>query len=390
MIGNHHTGTISAFGVTEGWDIAVVVPAKDEADRIIGCLSAIALAAAAITEACVGVVLVVNNTTDDTAARACDWAVHHRGDLSVVVVDHHFRAPQTGVGHARRLGIGLAIDAMPDNGILLMTDADTHVSATWIADNLAELRGADVVCGRVDAIADEQAALPVEISRHGSWEADYVAAALDLAALLDPLPHDPRPPHHNGAGASMAFRKSVYQSVGGMPALQIGEDRAFIEWAEALDYRIRYSDRPVVRTSCRMIGRTDGGMAGALRERRDLADPPSDEWLEPADTFYLRYALRGALRAVWPDAGAVAEVLHRFLGTEAAALREGPTSLYFGQFIQQIESRSQALVRVRMCQSDCRRELPRLQHLLAEQLAQARLDRPPHPNGPGDTAAIGA
>lgn len=377
MTTGRRSGTILAFGETEGWDIAVVVPAKNEADRIAGCLSALAVSAAHLPDVSVGIVLVVNNTTDDTVARARDWAAGLRGEAALVVIDHHFEPARSGVGHARRLGFELALDSMPDDGVFLMTDADTHVGPTWIVDNLCELRGADVVCGCVDAIADEQRQLPPEISRHGSWESDYVATALQLAAALDPLPHDPRPAHHNGAGASMAFRKSVYQAVGGLPALQVGEDRAFVEQAEALDFRIRYSDRPVVYTSCRMTGRTDGGMAGALRERRDLPDPPSDEWLEPAATFHLRHALRGALRAAWPAPDRVADVLQRFLGAEAAALREGPVPVHFGQFFQQIEARAQALLRVRMHQSDCRRELPTLQRLLDEQMARPQRDLDP-------------
>ena len=390
MTPQRQTGAIAAFGLTEGWHVAIIVPAKDEACRIIGCLSALAASAAWVGDGRVGIVLVVNNTVDDTATQACDWALHHRGAASVLVVDHHFPEFDSGVGHARRMGIDLAMRAMPHNGMLLMTDADTLVTPTWIADNLAELYEADVICGQVGAIADEQAAMPRQISQHGSEESDYVATALALAAVLDPLSHDPSPSHHNGAGASMAFRKSVYQSVDGMPAIRIGEDRAFVERAEAQDFRIRYSGRPVVRTSCRMIGRTDGGMAGALRDRRDMPDPPADEWLEPAETFFLRYALRGALRAVWPVPGPVAQVLYRFLGSEAAALREGPEPLYFGAFIQQIEARAQALIRVRMRQSDCRRDLPVLQRLLAERLADPTLDPVRQTARTADALLVGA
>lgn len=163
---DQNIGAISAFGTTTDWDIAVVVPAKDEADRITGCLSAIAYSAAQLDDLCVGLVVVVNNTSDDTADLACKWALLGRGDLAVVVVEHHFVLGEAGVGQARQLGFALALDALPVDGVLMMTDADTHVSPTWIADNLGELRQADVVCGRVEAIAEEQAALPVEISQH--------------------------------------------------------------------------------------------------------------------------------------------------------------------------------------------------------------------------------
>lgn len=362
--------SVSTFGATEGWDVAIVVPAKDEAARITDCLSAISVSADSVCKGRVGLVLVVNNSTDATAELARDWASMQR--TPALVVDHHFSADQAGVGSSRRLGIDLAMRSLRGNGTVMMTDADTHVTPSWVAENVADLKTADVVCGVVNAIPAEQAALPVEISRHGAWESDYVAASLKLAALLDPMPHDRNPAHHNAAGASMAFRTSVYQSVGGIPPLTMGEDRAFVALAEAQDFRIRYSDRPVVRTSCRMIGRTDGGMAGALRERRDAADPRSDEWLEPAQTFYLRYALRGALRSVWPSADAIDQVLVRYMGRAGLSFRVKPLPVYFGAFIQQIEACSPQLDRVRMRQSDCRRELPMLLNLLAARLTKAQ------------------
>ena len=365
MMDSARNPRVTAFGPEAGWDVAVVIPAKDEQDRIESCLDALGKAALQVPDCRTAIVVVVNNTTDATAATVQGWATRSRADVSVLLVDHHFDAETSGVGHARRLGLDLACAAMRGNGVLLATDADTHVTPAWIAANMAELHEADVICGKVDAIAAEQAALPVEISRHGSAEAEYVAAALELAALLDPRPHDPHPAHHNAAGASLGFTRSVLAAVGGMPTLSIGEDRAFVERAEALDYRVRYSDRPVVRTSCRMVGRTSGGMAGALRDRRDLPDPPCDEWLEPARTFHLRHALRGALRQVWPVGARVADVLVRHLGAEHA-LRCAADTQYFGQFFQMIEAGSAQLRRVRLCQSDCRRELPALQRLLAD------------------------
>lgn len=124
-----------------------------------------------------------------------------------------------------------------------------------------------------------------------------------------------------------------------------------------------------------MNGRTDGGMAGALRERRDLPDPPSDEWLEPAATFYLRYHVRGALRKCWPIQSQVSEVVRKYFGTEADQLLCQPWPLFFGQLIRVIETDSERLKRVRMTQSDCRRELPHLQRLHAQLLAERELSQ---------------
>lgn len=353
------------LGPQATWDAAIVVPAKDEEKRITACLDAAGLAIARAGGLNVGLVLVVNNTTDATAARALDWAAEH-ARVAVTVIDCTFAASGAGVGAARRLGLDAACARLHPHGALLITDADTRVRADWVMRNLAELETADLICGTVLAHPDELHSLPAAIAAHGSAEQEYLMASIRLEARLDPLPHDPAPAHHSAGGASMAVPRRVYEAVGGMPPLQVCEDRAFAAGVEAHDYRLRFSASPVVETSCRMTGRTGGGMAGTLRARACETDPLADEWLEAAGTLAVRSRLRGRLRALWPNVRAMHTVLSAALGRRFAdRALSTPPGPHFGAFFAALERQAPQLARRRMRQGDCRRELPGLLRFLA-------------------------
>jgi GT2 family glycosyltransferase len=368
--------SLTSFGQTSGWDCAIVIPAKDEEQRIGACLTAAGTACCQTGNGAAGIIVVVNNTIDTTASCISDWAMVHP-DIPLVVVDCIFDAADAGVGSARRLGLDLGCRMVGADGALLTSDADTLVRSDWITQNLSELEHADLICGTVLGQPDEVRALPPEIAGHGSAEWDYVNGCIALAAALDPQPHDPAPAHHNAAGASLAVSAQVYEAVGGLPVIQMGEDRALAERIEAHDFKVRYSNLAVVETSCRMEGRTDGGMAGALRARAFEDDPFADEWLEPTAAFALRYRLRGVLRAVWPNETDLRRVLSECLNPATAdRLLARPRPRFSGAFIAEAEK---VLPRTRLRLSDCKRELPLLQALIAECHASRMQHEPSHP-----------
>ncbi len=367
------------LGQMAGWDAAIVIPARDEERRVRACLDAAGIAIRAARGVCVGIVLVVNNSRDATVAAAFDWAAAQYG-VPFVLIDCAFAEAEAGVGVARRLGMDTACEHLAPHGAILTTDADTLVREDWVIGNLTELRHADLICGTVLGRADEASALPPAIAAHGSAEWDYLTASIELVARLDPQPHDPAPAHHNAAGASMAVPKHVYEAVGGLPMLTLSEDRAFAKRVEDHDYRIRFSAAAIVETSCRMTGRTEGGMAGALRARALEHDPFADEWLEATDTLALRHGLRGRLRAVWPDGDVMQRILVEEIGIlHADLILSRPPGPYFGAFFATVEQRSRRLLRDRMRLSDCRRELPKLRKMLARDAPVARPGFAPSP-----------
>lgn len=367
----------TAFGPRGQWDAAIVIPARDEARRIIRCLDAAAMAIGNAHPVVTGVIIVVNNSTDDTYGLAVDWAMAHPM-VPLVLLDCHFAPHDASAGAARRVGLDLATGHVVPTGALMTTDADSAVRPDWVTGNLDALRHADLICGRFVADPVEASTLPEAVARHCTIECDYMSVAIQAAALLDPQTHNPDPPHLTASGASLAFTRHLYETVGGMPAIAMSEDRAFAALAEEHDFRLRHSTSVIVETSCRMTGRTGGGMAGALLARSVEADPLADEWLEPAATFVLRHRLRGHLRAAWPDPLALQARLADALGfAEAVRLMSAPLPSRLGRFIARVEADAPALARVRLRMSRCRAELPLLRATLfgREDRASAPLRR---------------
>ncbi|MCB1461154.1 MAG: glycosyltransferase family 2 protein [Nitratireductor sp.] len=315
------------FGGTHSWPVAVTIPARNEARRLLACLNT----TSASLRGRGGIVVAVNGSTDETFALAEAW---FRATGSSGILINEAEPPQgSGVGRARRLAIAACERRLADGAVVMTSDADSCVAGDWVDANFAELNGADLICGTVQPDPEEFAQLPATIGRRGAIEGEYMALTIAARTLLDPVPHDPAPTHLNAAGASLAFRMGLYHDVGGIPDLQLGEDRAFVAIAEKRGWRIRHSARAQVNTACRLRGRTSGGMAGALRARITEPDPLVDELLEPSRQTLLRARLRGALRKRCAD------------------------SAGFEQEWKEVEKRPD-LQRVRLRLSDLTRELP--------------------------------
>lgn len=354
---------LTALGPSGSVDAVVVIPAQNEGRRIAACLEALSLAISRARPTVTAVCVVVNNTQDDTSRQVMLWALNN-SDVPVYVFDCELAPDQTNAGAARRIGLDLSRRRLGPDGVMMTTDADSRVRTNWITANLRELARADLVCGAFVADEIEACSLPVAVARHCKVETAYLSVAVRLAALLDPRAHDPDPPHLNASGASLAFTRKLYDAVGGMPVVEMSEDRAFAALAERHDFRVRHCASAMVYTSCRMTGRTSGGMAGALRDRAVDPDPFVDEWLESATTFARRHLVRGLVRAAWPNPMALRSQLVGILGlAEALRLLAKPLPATCGAFLERVDAQAPSLVRMRMRMSQCRAQLPRLMDL---------------------------
>ncbi|MFN3661888.1 glycosyltransferase [Yoonia sp.] len=337
------------------WDAAIIIPARDESARIEACLHAVADAIEQ-SQMTAGVVLCVNDTQDDTAKKAASVLQERR--LGNLIVDLRFPSGTGGVGRARDLGCRLSQRMTNAPEILLTTDADSRVKPDWVTANLAELSSADIVFGTIVPDPAELAQLAPHLAKHGTIEEDYRSAAIRLANRLDPLPHDPDPNHRTPSGASIALSAEALRRLGGIPWHQVSEDRELALQAEALDLRIRHASRPEVITSCRLNGRTAGGMASTLQERCVAIDPYCDPWLERAHALATRYRAKGELRAVWPNAEECRRIAQRLLG--AGPVPHAENYYTFGRFWQALENTHPGLKRMPIRHSDAARELPSL------------------------------
>ena len=273
----------------------IAIPAHDEAARLPACLGALGAQHQLGGYGETAVLVLANNCSDDTAGIARSLAP----TLPFRLLVQECRLPPAlaHAGGARRTAMEAAAALAGPRTTLLCTDADARPEPGWLAANLAGLAaGADAVAGTIRLDPAEAALLPPTLRRREALEASYAARLEALAALLDPLAHDPWPRHGTHSGASIALTLDAYRAIGGVPAVPVGEDRALFAALARLDARIRHCPAARVVVSCRLDGRAAGGMAETMRRRLDDPEAPLDARLEAAVPALLRLRCRRLLR----------------------------------------------------------------------------------------------
>lgn len=219
----------------------VVVPAHNEAARLPATLAALA----AQTDLDFTLVIVDNASTDGTADLARAFAA--RAPMPVVVLGE----AQKGVGAAVDTGFRYAIARGAEH--LARTDADALPAPGWLAAARGGLLGgADLVCGKVVARADENSLL----ARAGFRV--LVAAATGFGRLRPA--HRRRPdgvaylaPYRMHAGNNMAVTARGYLGCGGMPRRPSPTDRAFLNAMRGHTAAIVHRRDMVVANSTRRL-----------------------------------------------------------------------------------------------------------------------------------------
>lgn len=241
------TGYATVGSVRNAWaddgirEVGVVVPARNEEDRLGRCLDSIRVAIAQLhrqSSSAIGVrVVVVLDRCSDSSA-----------DIVTRYPNVETITTETGnVGTARALGTAslLTDTSKPQTVWLANTDADSIVPADWLIRMLHEARrGADLVLGTVEP--DESAG---RLLRQ-AWQAL----------------HDAGDGHPHVHGANLGIRASTYLELGGWNAYPTGEDVALVRAAEtSRTVRIaRIGAIPVI-TSTRFTGRAPHGFADYLQ-----------------------------------------------------------------------------------------------------------------------------
>jgi glycosyltransferase involved in cell wall biosynthesis len=228
----------------------VVIPARDEADTIRDCLTA--LAHQTVGRGAFETILVEDACSDDTEAVARTAA----GRLGLALTVLH--GPGAGSGPARRLGMDAAADRLEtlghSGGLIATTDADSTPAEDWLARQLAHLaRGAAVVAGLIELYPDEVGRLPDAVRERRERDARQ--------RLSDVSQRDPGAEHHHFAGASLGVTAETYRRVGGLDGCGALEDQAF--GAKLARHGIPVL-RPAdvrVRTSARTEGRARRGLS---------------------------------------------------------------------------------------------------------------------------------
>ncbi|MGH2903053.1 MAG: glycosyltransferase family 2 protein, partial [Solirubrobacteraceae bacterium] len=242
-------------------DAVVVVPARDEAERIGACLRALGEQNDVIQDS-YEVVLVLDGCRDATRERALDVAVSHpRLRLNVLEL-----ALSCGVGRARRIGMDLACERLlavgRPWGLIASTDADSIAAEDWLAAQRALAnRGASAIGGLIELDPVEARGLSREALRRRGAEA--IRRLRHVRETGVPC-SDQIAEHHQFSGASLALTAAVYRQCGGLPVAAALED-------EALERELRNRGIPIhrsravrVSTSARTEGRAPRGLAHDL------------------------------------------------------------------------------------------------------------------------------
>ena len=319
------TGGVGRWSATcstappSGTELVVAIPARDEGERIVDCLSGCARSIG-LSGLRASFVVLVNGSSDDTARRVRAWSA--RRHLPATVVELDFVPGLAHAGAARRLAVEIACRGARSDAIVMTTDADAVPLPGWVAANARHLAaGAALVCGQALPMAHEAARLPSRLERFARLEACYRRTTLELERLVDPDPRNRRSHHGTESGASLATRVRHLESVGGVPLVRCGEDRALASRMRASGLAVVHADDAAVEVSCRVHGRAAGGMADTLRHRLREPDPLCDETIESARAIHGRLARKALLRATWASSrGARTEALER-LGADPALAR---------------------------------------------------------------------
>lgn len=247
----------------------VAVPARNEEKRLPYLLAALA-AQSWITalQRQLTVVIALNNCTDASREAVLESSAEYTR-LSIRLLDVVFEPPHAHVGSARRLALETALGECrnPERLALLTTDADAVPNPDWVSANLSHLAdGVDLVGGLIVGDPVEEERLGPDFKRRALLHQTYGRLIDRLASLIDPLPHDPWPRHHDHTGASIAIRGDVYRAVGGLPALPFREDVALVDRVRRAGYLVRHPMDVGVKVSARLAGRAPGGMADCLQE----------------------------------------------------------------------------------------------------------------------------
>ncbi|MGY0485353.1 glycosyltransferase [Endobacter medicaginis] len=350
-------------GFASGTPSVVAIPACNEAGCIEACLAALTREAIRPPDV---IVVLVNNTADDTAARAAAMSGH---GSRVVVVERTFAPPYANAGHARAEAMRIAAAIAGPDGFVLTTDADGRVDPDWLPANLELLsREIDVVAGWVELDPADWARIPMSLHEADARECEYDDLCDRIVDRLDPDPVDPWPRHTQCSGASLALRGATFLACGGVPDVASGEDRALVDAARRIDARIRHAPQVHAHVSGRTVGRAPGGMAETIARRLAEPDLFLDDRLEPVDGVMRRARLRRRARLVHADRTGIDDLaIHALAGClslSACHVAEVLEGRYFGSAWAALEAASPVLARRRVSVVELDRELARARNWL--------------------------
>lgn len=290
--------------------IAICIPVRDERRNMAGLIAALAGQRNAGAPV---VAMVFDGCHDGSDLVAAAAAASHGVVLRAESLP---RCASPDAGRARGAALALGRRIVGAQGMLLTTDADTRPASDWVARSVEVLRGADLVCGRI------------ERQRHAAdvWRVPIEAYLDRLHAVhraIDPVAGDATPSHWQQGGASLGMTAATWDRLSDETLPATGEDRALVRAARLAGLGVRQDPAVRVRTSSRLKGRAVGGLADALRHGRAEAASGNEPMMEHPDDVIARVHRSAVARAAFPPtdvAGLAAQLGIPAAEVSAAAL----------------------------------------------------------------------
>ena len=232
--------------------VSVVVAARNEADYIADCLTGLTKQTYPADR--YEVLVVDDGSTDQTPLISARFAAGHSQVRSIEVTDafQHMAAKKRPLSEGIRAARG---------GIILTTDADCAVPATWIAGMVSQLEtGADVVIGFSQVKTARDRLTPVERLQAFDFLA-LMSASAGAANLAMPLA---------ATGQNLGYRKALFDRVNGFEKIArrpSGDDVLLLQLFRRAGAKVVFADHPDTFVSTRRAE----SMAGFWTQRRRWA-----------------------------------------------------------------------------------------------------------------------
>ena len=248
-------------------------------------------------------VILANNCTDDSAEIVKDFQ-QRKPQVKIHLVEVMLSDDNANIGFVRRLLMDEAFARLQKNrfgkGVIMTTDGDTLVAENWIAANLREIEnGADAVGGRIIIADSELEKLDAACRSIHLKDEEYRLLMTEIESLLDDLPFDAAPRHHQHFNGSFAVTTEMYGKTGGVPDVKFLEDCAFFDRLQRADAKVRHSPDVKVYTSSRRNGRSEVGLSFQLNQWKNLGEAGEDFMVESAAAIVERFAAKKDLRKIW-------------------------------------------------------------------------------------------
>ena len=279
-----------------GVRIVFAVPAKDEEDHIAACLEAFQQQADASGRSLMAsfeVLLLINNTTDDTISRALSARRHPGTHVVSVDLPPHYAH----IGWARRLAMEWCSKRLGQNGhpegIIVSTDADSQLAPDFVYELTQTFTSPAVHAAGAMLLVKDEIGGPVFTNLRTYFSLEKRLRQRAQQEVTYDLVHT----HFSGAG--FAVRQQMYAAVGGLSPWPYNEDKYFYQKLLQRDACIKMNDRLVIFTSSRMAGRTEWGMAAQLMKWKKAEEDGEYVFVSSAHSQWLCFQLQRYLYAYW-------------------------------------------------------------------------------------------